>query len=208
MKYSVPALALFAALVSSQSLPDVPTCSLACFTTALTSDGCSSLTDFKCHCSKPQLVSQIQPCVNKACSPADQQKVTDTVMSTCESVGEPIAIPSAGASSAAGASTGAATSAAETSAAETSAAATSAAETSAAATSAAETSAAATSAAATSAAATTAAATSAAATSGVASPSAAPPASTSVMAFTGAAAQPTGAFGVVAAIALAAAYAV
>ncbi|KAI9847080.1 MAG: hypothetical protein M1837_003198 [Sclerophora amabilis] len=93
MKYSVAAVALLVAAINAQ-LPDVPKCSLTCFTTALTSDGCDSLTDFECHCSKPQLVSQITPCVEEACSPEEQKSVQEMVSSTCKKVGVPLDIPS------------------------------------------------------------------------------------------------------------------
>jgi hypothetical protein len=45
---------------------------LNCFLTALEGDGCSSLTDFACHCQKPSLVSEVTPCVKKSCDEADQ----------------------------------------------------------------------------------------------------------------------------------------
>lgn len=45
---------------------------LNCFVSALNGDGCSSLTDFACHCQKPQLVRDITPCVKKACAVSDQ----------------------------------------------------------------------------------------------------------------------------------------
>ena len=43
-----------------------------CFISALGSDGCSNLGDFKCHCQKADMLAQITPCVAKAC-PADAQ---------------------------------------------------------------------------------------------------------------------------------------
>ena len=73
MQFSNALIALVAAgLASSQGIPDVPSCSLNCFTTALTTDGCSGLTDWACHCGKPELVDQVTPCVEKACPVADQ----------------------------------------------------------------------------------------------------------------------------------------
>jgi len=106
MKYIV--LATLASLAYAQ-LPNVPPCSLQCFTTALTTDGCSGLTDFKCHCSKPQLAAQIEPCIIKSCkATSDQQAVLSIVSSVCSSVGEPVTIDTAAA--AGGASTSAASS--------------------------------------------------------------------------------------------------
>lgn len=67
---------VFAALavtgLASAQIPNVPSCSLQCFLKSLSSDGCSDLTDFACHCTKPQLPKEITPCVEKACSEADQ----------------------------------------------------------------------------------------------------------------------------------------
>ena len=70
MKYSIAALGLIATLAVAQ-LPNIPICSQACFLTALSTDGCTSITDFKCHCSKTGLTAQIVPCINAACSAAD-----------------------------------------------------------------------------------------------------------------------------------------
>ncbi|MCJ1363640.1 hypothetical protein MMC16_002747 [Acarospora aff. strigata] len=120
-KYTAVLLAV-AAVVNAQSLPTVPSCSLQCFTTALTSDGCASLTDFSCHCAKPQLVSQIQPCVAKACSSADQATVNQVVQDTCKAAGVPITLPGSGSSSSAAASSAPASSAPTSSAPESSAA--------------------------------------------------------------------------------------
>lgn len=97
MKATIFAFAIGAALVNAQSLPNVPQCSVSaspdakssvstrleaqanvspklnCFVTTLTTDGCSGLTDFACHCQKTDLVSKITPCVQAACSVADQE---------------------------------------------------------------------------------------------------------------------------------------
>lgn len=50
MKYTV-ALAALAAMVSAQSIADLPSCSLSCMITAATQIGCSA-TDFECSCTK------------------------------------------------------------------------------------------------------------------------------------------------------------
>ncbi|KAJ5674457.1 GPI-anchored CFEM domain protein B [Penicillium maclennaniae] len=93
MKFSTTLVALVAAGLANAQLPDVPTCSLNCFVTALTSDGCSALTDFACHCQKPALVSSITPCVQKACDVADQISVSNAVVAQCSSAGHPIVVP-------------------------------------------------------------------------------------------------------------------
>ncbi|KAK2767681.1 hypothetical protein FQN54_003839 [Arachnomyces sp. PD_36] len=93
MQFSLAFLALAASSLVAAQLPPVPQCSLNCFSSALTSDGCSGLTDFKCHCQKPALKQKITPCVKEACSKADQSKVSNVVVSVCKSVGEPIQLP-------------------------------------------------------------------------------------------------------------------
>ncbi|KAJ5488572.1 GPI-anchored CFEM domain protein B [Penicillium diatomitis] len=128
MKFSATLIALVAAGVAHAQLPNVPACSvcdtppfprytadLNCFVTALTTDGCSSLTDFACHCSKPQLVSTITPCVQKACKVPDQISVSNAVVAQCSSAGHPIVVPPIETASSA-ASSAASTAAATTSA--------------------------------------------------------------------------------------------
>ncbi|KAL2870661.1 CFEM domain-containing protein [Aspergillus lucknowensis] len=56
-------------------------------------DGCSSLTDFACHCRQPALVSEVTPCVQQSCNVQDQSSVSNAVTAECSSVGVPISIP-------------------------------------------------------------------------------------------------------------------
>ncbi|KAI9828084.1 MAG: hypothetical protein M1832_003611 [Thelocarpon impressellum] len=91
MKLSIAAIAAVLAVASAQGLPNIPVCSQACFLDALSSDGCTSITDFKCHCSKPQLVDKITPCVKRGCSESDAAAVTKTVSDKCAEVGAPLA---------------------------------------------------------------------------------------------------------------------
>ncbi|KAH6839184.1 hypothetical protein B0T12DRAFT_400591 [Alternaria alternata] len=104
------------ASVGAAQLDNIPSCALNCFVGPLTSDGCSSLTDFACHCKKgAQLLSQVQPCVQGACGPSDQAAAIAAVESTCSAAGAPISIPDASApaaSSAVASATSAAASAA------------------------------------------------------------------------------------------------
>ncbi|CAN9169396.1 unnamed protein product [Alternaria alternata] len=104
------------ASVGAAQLDNIPSCALNCFVGPLTSDGCSSLTDFACHCKKgAQLLSQVQPCVQGACGPSDQAAAIAAVESTCSAAGAPISIPGASApaaSSAVASATSAAASAA------------------------------------------------------------------------------------------------
>ncbi|DAA73583.1 TPA_exp: GPI-anchored CFEM domain protein [Trichophyton benhamiae CBS 112371] len=93
MKFSQAVIALAAATVVSAQLPDVPQCSLPCFLDALTTDGCSELTDFKCHCSKPELPAKITPCVKSKCPVAEQVSVSNAVVKQCSEAGAPVSIP-------------------------------------------------------------------------------------------------------------------
>ncbi|PGH17089.1 hypothetical protein AJ80_04962 [Polytolypa hystricis UAMH7299] len=93
MKFSNAVIALAAASLASAQLPDVPECSLNCFISALTSDGCSGLLDFECHCTKPELPGKITPCVEEACELSDRIAVSDAVVDKCNEVGVPIDIP-------------------------------------------------------------------------------------------------------------------
>lgn len=72
MRFTQVTAALAITGLASAQIPDVPSCSLQCFLDSLNSDGCSNLTDFACHCTKPQLPEEITPCVEKACSEAEQ----------------------------------------------------------------------------------------------------------------------------------------
>lgn len=72
MRLTQALIALVVTGLANAQIPNVPSCSLQCFLSSLTNDGCSDLTDFACHCAKPQLPKEITPCVEKACSEADQ----------------------------------------------------------------------------------------------------------------------------------------
>ena len=94
MKTFVPALLVALAGVATAQLPDLPQCSLQCFLTALGSDGCSDLTDFKCHCEKSSaLFASVTPCVQSACSAEEQAEVIKGVENTCASAGVSIDVP-------------------------------------------------------------------------------------------------------------------
>ncbi|EED13149.1 GPI anchored CFEM domain protein [Talaromyces stipitatus ATCC 10500] len=79
--------------LTQAQLPHLPGCSLSCFLPTLQNDGCSSLTNFTCHCAVPGLVSSITPCVQSACDLSDQSSVSNAVTSLCSSAGVPISIP-------------------------------------------------------------------------------------------------------------------
>ncbi|KAF2739858.1 CFEM-domain-containing protein [Polyplosphaeria fusca] len=119
------AASLVAALASiaSAQFDNIPTCALTCFVDPLTNDGCSGLTDFACHCKKfDTLISAVTPCVQGACSADDQAKVISGVEDTCKQAGVTVSVPNPSATGAPASSSAAASSAAESSAAESSAA--------------------------------------------------------------------------------------
>ncbi|KAL6235818.1 hypothetical protein BDW75DRAFT_239792 [Aspergillus navahoensis] len=62
----------------------------------MSGDGCSSLTDFACHCRQSALVSEVTPCVEQACGEQDQSSVSNIVVTACSSVGSPISVPPVG----------------------------------------------------------------------------------------------------------------
>ncbi|KAK8156314.1 hypothetical protein IWX90DRAFT_226254 [Phyllosticta citrichinensis] len=94
MKTAVAAIALSMASVAySQAITDLPNCAVNCFVQVLSNDGCSSLGDFECHCKKPGLVESVTPCVEKACSVADQETVVKDVVALCQEYGVQLTIP-------------------------------------------------------------------------------------------------------------------
>ncbi|OQE32686.1 hypothetical protein PENFLA_c001G05875 [Penicillium flavigenum] len=87
------AIVVLSGAIARAQLSNIPQCSLTCFTSTLSGDGCSELTDFACHCQKPGLAAEIVPCVNKACDISDRQAVSSVVESLCSGVGHPVSIP-------------------------------------------------------------------------------------------------------------------
>ncbi|PYI31971.1 GPI anchored CFEM domain protein [Aspergillus indologenus CBS 114.80] len=85
-------LLLVSGLARAQ-LPNLPQCSLNCFISAFQNDGCSRLLDFACHCSKPEVVQVVTPCVQKNCNAADQSAVSNEVVRQCSAAGHPITLP-------------------------------------------------------------------------------------------------------------------
>ncbi|KAF2440106.1 hypothetical protein P171DRAFT_435914 [Karstenula rhodostoma CBS 690.94] len=101
MKY-IFTIAALAALTAAQSIADLPSCSLSCVVSGVSSIGCSA-TDFECSCTKAdQLTPAVTPCVQKACtSTADQVKVITVLEGLCAAAGFPIDVPVHAASSSA-----------------------------------------------------------------------------------------------------------
>ncbi|PYH96608.1 hypothetical protein BO71DRAFT_320467 [Aspergillus ellipticus CBS 707.79] len=87
---------LLASTFANAQIPSVPPCSVNCFVTAFQVDGCSQLTDFACHCQKPELVKVVTPCVQSSCNLEDQSAVSTQVIHECSLLGHPISIPPVG----------------------------------------------------------------------------------------------------------------
>ncbi|EEH34109.1 proline rich antigen 2 [Paracoccidioides lutzii Pb01] len=96
MQFSHALIALVAASLANAQLPNIPPCALSCLVDALGNDGCSQLTDFECHCKKPELPGKITPCVEKSCDVAAQSSVSNLVIKQCSSAGVPIKLPPIG----------------------------------------------------------------------------------------------------------------
>ncbi|KAF2813375.1 GPI anchored CFEM domain-containing protein [Mytilinidion resinicola] len=107
MKASFAAVAIALASVATAQLDNIPSCALSCFITVLTTDGCSGLTDFTCHCKKTDLIPKVTPCVQSSCSASDQAKVITAVEGTCAQAGVPLSLsaPGGGSSTPAASST-------------------------------------------------------------------------------------------------------
>ncbi|PVI08476.1 hypothetical protein DM02DRAFT_665810 [Periconia macrospinosa] len=94
MKTFFAAALISLAGVATAQLDAIPQCALSCFLGPLSSDGCSELTDFKCHCGKfDTLVASVTPCVQKACSASDQAAVITGVENTCKAAGVTVTAP-------------------------------------------------------------------------------------------------------------------
>ncbi|KAL2830556.1 hypothetical protein BDW59DRAFT_158470 [Aspergillus cavernicola] len=93
MKLYQTIIVLLSTSLAQGQILDLPNCSLSCFLNSMAHDGCPSLTDFACHCRQPALVTQVRPCVQKACNQQDQSAVSNAVVTQCSSVGVPISIP-------------------------------------------------------------------------------------------------------------------
>ncbi|KAF1946089.1 CFEM-domain-containing protein [Clathrospora elynae] len=93
--FTLASIVALASVASAQSgLDNIPSCALSCLVGPLTTDGCSALTDFACHCKKGDaLIVGVQPCIKSACSEADQAATIKAVSETCAAAGVPISIP-------------------------------------------------------------------------------------------------------------------
>jgi len=100
MKTFAAAVLVSLASIATAQFDNIPSCALNCFIDPLTSDGCSGLTDFACHCQKADsLFAAVTPCVQSACPADDQATVISAVEETCASAGVTIEVPTPGATS-------------------------------------------------------------------------------------------------------------
>lgn len=100
MKTFAAATIIAMATVATAQFENIPQCAVACFVDPLTNDGCSALTDFKCHCEKSDsLFASVTPCVQGACTAAEVSTVISEVEKICADAGVTVKVPTPGGSS-------------------------------------------------------------------------------------------------------------
>ncbi|KAF9495208.1 hypothetical protein BDN71DRAFT_1431151 [Pleurotus eryngii] len=106
MRYTIAAVALFAASTVSQS---IPSCAMGCVASPSTLGGCGQ-NDMKCLCGSKEFIEATTTCLNTAC-PADELAAARSVaISLCQAAGVTLDLPESAAASS-GASTAPAASA-------------------------------------------------------------------------------------------------
>jgi len=87
MKFSAAIVLSLSTFAFAQSIADLPSCSISCFTTAIASSGCGA-TDTKCQCTtgKDAITKTITPCLLKACSQDDATKTATVSAQICNNV--------------------------------------------------------------------------------------------------------------------------
>jgi hypothetical protein len=83
-------LAGLAALISAQTVDDLPPCSVQCLQNGMKLAGCA-IDDIKCACAKVDSISDdISPCLETACDSGDMDIFRDLVIQACKNAGVPI----------------------------------------------------------------------------------------------------------------------
>lgn len=92
MQFKNVAISLFVAVAAASDdvttlLTQVPDCALTCLITGASDIGCT-VTDYTCQCSKAaELQASAGPCIDSACSTADQETALTISQEICEAVG-------------------------------------------------------------------------------------------------------------------------
>ncbi|MCJ1245550.1 hypothetical protein MMC30_002754 [Trapelia coarctata] len=89
---SLAALAIAVPFTMAQDLSSLPTCAQAPALSSIASTSCQ-LTDFSCICKDTAFITALTPQIEKACSPADFQKVVAFTQNLCGSVGVTLSVP-------------------------------------------------------------------------------------------------------------------
>ncbi|KAM0800441.1 hypothetical protein BDR22DRAFT_821622 [Usnea florida] len=97
MKYSIAALALLAApLTSASSLTELPACASDATEAGISATGCVT-SDFACICGDSKFVTSLHSQIEQVCSVADQQVTLAFAAQVCGAVGVSLNIPTPGA---------------------------------------------------------------------------------------------------------------
>ncbi|ETS81142.1 hypothetical protein PFICI_06144 [Pestalotiopsis fici W106-1] len=104
MQFKTVAISLFVAVAAASDditslVTQVPDCALTCLITGASDIGCT-VTDYTCQCSKAaELQASAGPCIDAACSTADQETALTISQEICEAVGITADTTSVGSSS-------------------------------------------------------------------------------------------------------------
>merc|ERR1711990_97933 len=83
MRSAILSIALFAVGALSQSVADLPACSLPCFASTPSSNGCQ-LTDVPCLCADTSFQTAVAACIQTACTdPTDLQTAVTVGQALC-----------------------------------------------------------------------------------------------------------------------------
>jgi hypothetical protein len=86
MKYFFT-LAGLAALISAQTVDDLPPCSVTCLLNGMKLAGCA-VDDIHCACVKADTINNdISPCLKTACDSVDENNFRDLATQICKNVG-------------------------------------------------------------------------------------------------------------------------
>jgi hypothetical protein len=86
MKYFIT-LAGLAALISAQTVDDLPQCSVECLYNGMKLAGCA-VDNIQCACVKADTINNdISPCLKTACDSVDENSFRDLATQICKNVG-------------------------------------------------------------------------------------------------------------------------
>jgi len=86
MKFTITAAVLcLSSFATAYTIADLPSCSISCFTTAISGSGCG-LTDTHCQCTTglTYITNSVGPCLLKGCSTDDAAKAVTVSQGICK----------------------------------------------------------------------------------------------------------------------------